>query len=154
MPALVPELLERREQDRRRRIDLEKKLRDVEATNKQLTVAERIARERAEYEARARAEFAAAESVRIRELQLRIRELETAQRQAVEAESQARGAAEESRVEVGKLAAAAHLPGSRMIPAEHALRAALARPWVQRQPSDTPLAAVTGHQTALDTSAA
>ena len=104
MPALVPELLDRREQDRRRLIDLEKQIRDVEATNKQLTVAERIARERAEYEARARAEFAAAESVRIRELQLRIRELETAQRQAVEAESQARGIAEESRAEIGKVA--------------------------------------------------
>jgi PAS domain S-box-containing protein len=104
MPMLVPELLDRREQDRRRLGDLERQLRDVEATNKQLTVAERVARERAEYEARARAEFAAAESVRIRELQLRIRELETAQRQAVEAESQARGAAEESRVEVGKVA--------------------------------------------------
>jgi len=103
MPVLVPELLERREQDRRRLSDLEKQLRDVEATNKQLTVAERVARDRAEYEARARAEFAAAESVRIRELQLRIRELETAQRQAVEAESQARGAAEESRVETGKV---------------------------------------------------
>ena len=103
MPALVPELLDRREQDRRRLIDLEKQLRDVEATNKQLTVAERVARERAEYEARARAEFAAAESVRIRELQLRIRELEAAQRQAVEAESQARGIAEESRAEIGKV---------------------------------------------------
>ena len=103
MPALVPELLDRREQDRRRLSDLEKQLRDVEATNKQLSVAERVARERAEYEARARAEFAAAESVRIRELQLRIRELETAQRQAVEAESQARGAAEESRAEIGKV---------------------------------------------------
>ena len=104
MPALVPELLDRREQDRRRLIDLEKQVRDVEATNKQLTVAERVARERAEYEARARAEFAAAESVRIRELQMRIRDLETSQRQAVEAESQARGAAEESRAEVGKVA--------------------------------------------------
>ncbi|MCX7052699.1 MAG: response regulator [Proteobacteria bacterium] len=104
MPVLVPELLERREQDRRRLSDLEKQLRDVAATNKQLTVAERVARDRAEYEARARAEFAAAESVRIRELQLRIRELETAQRQAVEAESQARGAAEESRAEIGKVA--------------------------------------------------
>ncbi len=103
MPALVPELLDRREQDRRRLVDLEKQIRDVEATNKQLTVAERIARERAEYEARARAEFAAAESVRIRELQMRIRDLETSQRQAVEAESQARGAAEESRAEIGKV---------------------------------------------------
>ena len=104
MPALVPELLDRREQDRRRLGDLEKQLRDAEATNKQLTVAERVARERAEYEARARAEFAAAESVRVRELQLRIRELETAQRQAVEAESQARGAVEESRAEIGRVA--------------------------------------------------
>ncbi len=103
MPALVPELLDRREQDRRRLVDLEKQLREVEATNQQLAAAERIARERAEYEARARAEFAAAESVRIRELQLRIRELETSQRQAVEAESQARGAAEESRAEIGKI---------------------------------------------------
>jgi CheY-like chemotaxis protein len=58
MPKLVPELLDRREQDRRRLGDLERQLRDVEATNKQLTVAERVARERAEYEARARAEFA------------------------------------------------------------------------------------------------
>ena len=103
MPALVPELLDRREQDRRRLIELEKQIRDVEATNKQLTVAERVARERAEYEARARAEFAAAESARIRELQLRIRELETAQRQAAEAELQARGVAEESRAEIGKV---------------------------------------------------
>ena len=37
MPALVPELLDRREQDRRRLVDLEKQVRDVEATNKQLT---------------------------------------------------------------------------------------------------------------------
>ncbi|MEY2920229.1 MAG: hypothetical protein RL261_1534 [Pseudomonadota bacterium] len=104
MPALVPELLDRREQDRRRLAELEKQVRDVEATNKQLTIAERVARERAEYEARARAEFAAAESVRIRELQMRIRDLETSQRQAVEAESQARGVAEESRAEISKVA--------------------------------------------------
>ena len=87
MPALVPELLDRREQDRRRLVDLEQQLREAEATNLQLTAAERVARERAEYESRARAEFAAAESVRIREMQLRIRDLETAQRQAAEAES-------------------------------------------------------------------
>ena len=105
MPALVPELLDRREQDRRRLVDLERQLRDVEAANKQITVAERVARERAEYEARARAEFAAAESVRIRELQVRIRELEAAQRQAAEVESLARGAAEESRAEAAKIAA-------------------------------------------------
>jgi response regulator RpfG family c-di-GMP phosphodiesterase len=104
IPALVPELLDRREQDRRRLLDLEKQLKDAEATKLQLAAAERVARERAEHEARARAEFAASESVRIRELQLRIRELETAQKQAAEAEQQARGAAAESRAEVAKLA--------------------------------------------------
>jgi PAS domain S-box-containing protein len=104
MPALVPELLDRREQDRRRLGELEKQLREVEATNLQLAAAERVARERAEYEARARAEFAAAESVRIRELQMRIRDLETAQRQLDEAATQARGAVAESRADAAKLA--------------------------------------------------
>jgi PAS domain S-box-containing protein len=117
MPVLVPELLDRREQDRRRLTELEKQLREVEATNQQLAAAERVARERAEHEARARAEFAASESVRIRELQLRIRELETAHRQAREAADAARkqadeatatasrGAAEESRAELARLSA-------------------------------------------------
>jgi PAS domain S-box-containing protein len=105
MPALLPELLDRREQDRRRLGELEQRLREAEAAQQQLAVAERIARERAEYEARARAEFAAAESVRIRELQLRIRELEAAQQQAVDAESQARSAVEESRQDAARLAA-------------------------------------------------
>ncbi|MGL6222962.1 MAG: response regulator, partial [Steroidobacteraceae bacterium] len=103
IPALVPELLDRREQDRRRLVDLEKQLRDTEATNLQLTAAERVARERAEYESRARAEFAAAESVRIRELQTRIRDLETAQKQAAQAETLARGAAAESRAEAARI---------------------------------------------------
>jgi CheY-like chemotaxis protein len=48
MPALVPELLDRREQDRRRLGELEKQLREMEATNLQLAAAERVARERAE----------------------------------------------------------------------------------------------------------
>lgn len=103
IPALVPELLDRREQDRRRLADLEKQLRDSEAAKLQLTAAERVARERAEYESRARTEFAAAESVRIRELQTRIRDLETAQKQAAQAESMARGAAAESRAEAGRI---------------------------------------------------
>jgi len=104
MPALVPELLDRREQDRRRLSDLERQLKEAEAGNRALTAAERVARERAEYEARARAEFAAAESVRIRELQVRIRELEAAQRQAAEAESQARGVAEASQAGTARIA--------------------------------------------------
>lgn len=103
IPALVPELLDKREQDRRRLMDLEKQLKEAEAVNAQLAAAERVARERAEHEARARAEFAATESVRVRELQLRIRDLEAAQKQAVEAEVQARGAAAESRADAAKL---------------------------------------------------
>ncbi|MCE3283914.1 MAG: response regulator receiver protein [Steroidobacteraceae bacterium] len=112
MPALVPELLDRREQDRRRLGELEKQLRELEATNQQLAASERVSRERAEREARARAEFAASESVRVRELQLRIRELENAHKQARAAAESAqdaaaaasRGAAEESRVELARLA--------------------------------------------------
>ncbi|HEX5648613.1 MAG TPA: response regulator, partial [Steroidobacteraceae bacterium] len=116
MPALVPELLDRREQDRRRLSDLEKQLRELEATNQQLAASERVARERAERESRARTEFAASESVRVRELQLRIRELESAHKQARAAAESAqkqaqdaaaaasRGAAEESRVELARLA--------------------------------------------------
>jgi len=111
MPALVPELIDRREQDRRRIADvekqikeLEKQLEDLESTNARLAEAERTARERAEREARARAEFAATESVRIKELQNRIRELETAQHHLVQAESKARSTAEEKSAEVAKLA--------------------------------------------------
>jgi PAS domain S-box-containing protein len=103
MPALVPELLDRREQDRRRVVELERQLRESETTRAQLEAAERVARERAEREARARSEFAAAESVRIKELQLRIRDLEAASRQAAEAETAARGAAAESRAELGRV---------------------------------------------------
>jgi PAS domain S-box-containing protein len=104
IPVLVPELLDRREQDRRRLHELERQLRDAEAEQAKLAASERAARERAEREARARAEFAASESVRIREMQLRIRDLEAAQRQALEAESAARGQVEESRAEMGRLA--------------------------------------------------
>lgn len=105
MPVLVPGLLDRREQDRKRLAELERQLREAAAEQARLAAAERVARERAEHEARARAEFAAAESVRIRELQLRIRDLEAAQRQALDAESVARGQAEESRAEMTRLAA-------------------------------------------------
>jgi PAS domain S-box-containing protein len=104
IPALVPELLERREQDRLRLLDVERQLRDLEAANQQLAVAERVARERAGQEARARSEFAAAESIRIRELQMRIRDLETTHKTAADSETRARSAAEETRAEAAKLA--------------------------------------------------
>jgi len=105
MPALVPELLDRREQDRRRIADAERQLQDLEAANLRLAAAERVAREKAEYEARARSEFAASESHRIRELLNRIRELERAQQQLGQAESKVRGAEEETRAEAARLAA-------------------------------------------------
>jgi len=104
MPALVPELIEKREQDRRKIADVEKQIQDLEAVNARLADAERAARERAEHEARARTEFAASESQRIKELQNRIRELEAAQHHLVQAESKARNNAEETRAEVAKLA--------------------------------------------------
>jgi len=105
MPALVPELLDRREQDRRRVAELERRVREFEAINLQLAAAERVAREKAEYEAHARAEFAASQSVRIRELVSRIGDLESRQQQLAEAETQARNAAEESQTEADKFAA-------------------------------------------------
>ena len=103
MPALVPELVERREQDRRRVADLEKQVRELEAANKQLTVSERITREQLEREVRERADRAAADSKTIRELQTRVSELEARQYQLSQAELQARGAAEQSRAELARV---------------------------------------------------
>ena len=62
MPALVPELLEKREQDRRRVVELERHVRDLEAVQQRLAVAERVARESAERGARERADLAAADA--------------------------------------------------------------------------------------------
>jgi response regulator RpfG family c-di-GMP phosphodiesterase len=93
IPALC-QLLDR-VKDCRRLLDTERHVRELEATNQQLTVAERVARERAEHEARARAEFATAESVRIRELLTRIKDLEAAQKGVADAETR-RGAVEET----------------------------------------------------------
>jgi len=104
MPALVPELIEKREQDRRRLADIERHVQELEAANQRLAASERVARERAEYESRARSEFAASESLRIKEMQNRIRELEAAQQHLVQAESKARSSADETRAEVAKLA--------------------------------------------------
>lgn len=105
MPALVPELLERREQDRRRLAEVERQVQELEATNLRLSASERVAREKAEYESRARAEFAASESVRIKDLLTRIRDLESTQQQLAQAESRARSTADETRAEAGRVAA-------------------------------------------------
>jgi PAS domain S-box-containing protein len=103
IPALVPELLDKREKDRRQRADLERQIKELETTNRLLAIAERVARQKAEQSARERAELAATDSATIRELQARLRELEATQQQLSAAESEARGAAEESRVELARI---------------------------------------------------
>ncbi|HVN41862.1 MAG TPA: HD domain-containing phosphohydrolase [Steroidobacteraceae bacterium] len=105
MPALLPELLDRREHDRRRLAELERRLQELEATNQQLAAAERVARERAEHEAHARAEFAASQSARIRELVGRIGDLEATHQQLVQVESRARTATEALQADATRLAA-------------------------------------------------
>ncbi len=105
MPALVPELLDRREQDRRRVAELERHVRELESTNRLLAVAERVARQKAEHDARERTEAAAADAARLRELQDRLQALESRQQELTAAESQARGAAEESRAELARIGA-------------------------------------------------
>jgi len=103
MPALVPELLDRREQDRRRFSDLERQLRELQAVNQQLTVAERVAREKAEHEIRERAVLTATNATVVRDLKARVRDLEARQQELAQAESQARDAAEESRAGLARV---------------------------------------------------
>jgi PAS domain S-box-containing protein len=104
MPALVPEMIERREQDRRRVAELERHVRDLEAANQQITIAERVAREKAERETRSRIDLAAADAARIQELVQRLRDVERRSQELLQAESRARGVVEESRAEVARLA--------------------------------------------------
>jgi PAS domain S-box-containing protein len=103
IPALVPELLDKREQDRRHVAELERQVKELETTNRLLAVAERVARQKAEQGVRERADLAAADSAKIRELQARLQELEASQQQLSAAESQARGAVEESRAELSRI---------------------------------------------------
>jgi response regulator RpfG family c-di-GMP phosphodiesterase len=129
IPALVPELIDRQQHDRRRVADLERQLRELQYTNKLLAAAERAARGKIERDAKGRADVAAtesdkarelqqrideleqqqqaltaAESDKARELQQRVRELEERLRELSAAESQARGAAEESRAGLARVA--------------------------------------------------
>ena len=99
MPALVPELIEKREQDRRRVGELERQVKELEGVQQRLAVAERVAREFAERANREKSEIAAADAERIRDLQARLEELESRERQLAQAESAARGAAEQSQAE-------------------------------------------------------
>jgi PAS domain S-box-containing protein len=111
MPAIVPELLEKREQDRRKLAEVEQQARDLEHSKTQLVESQRMLREeyaRIQQEARDRqaadAATIQAKEAAIQELQARIRELESQQQQLAEAESQARGAAAETQAELAKVA--------------------------------------------------
>jgi PAS domain S-box-containing protein len=97
IPALVPELIDRQQQDRRRVAELEREVHELQHTNKLLAAAERIARGKAEHEAKKHAELAATESDKARELQQRVDGLEARLQALATAESQARDVAEESR---------------------------------------------------------
>jgi PAS domain S-box-containing protein len=110
MPALVPELLEKRERDRRRLSELEARLREIEtanqqhqAANRELEAAERQLRERLEQEQRQRAELVATDSDKIRELQARVVDLERTRNELARAETRAREAAEKARAESARI---------------------------------------------------
>jgi PAS domain S-box-containing protein len=103
MPALVPELVERRENDRRRLVELERRLQELESANQQLTVAERVAREAAETAARERVEATRADAEAMGALQARLREADARERKLAQELEQAREAAKESRHELGRV---------------------------------------------------
>ena len=102
MPALVPELLEKREQDRRRVVELERHVRDSRTCNSSW-------RSRSASPARVPSvvpanapRLAAADAERIRELQARLHELESRERQLT-GRSDARGAAQQSQAELARI---------------------------------------------------
>jgi PAS domain S-box-containing protein len=105
MPALVPELIEKREQDRRRFGEFERQIKEFEATQQRLVASERIARDLLERTSREAAEHAAADAARIRELQAKLQALETREDQLAQAESVARGAAEQNQAELARVGA-------------------------------------------------
>jgi len=129
IPALVPELIDRQQQDRRRVAELERQVRELQYSNKLLATAEKLARGKVEREARERADQVAAgsdaarelqqrveeleaklraqatvESDKVRELQQRLQELEAQHQELSAAETRARDAAEESRAGLARVA--------------------------------------------------
>lgn len=97
IPALVPELLDRQQHDRRHAADLERQIRELQYTNKLLAAAERAARSKIERDAKDRASHAVTESDQARELQQRVDELEAKLKERAEAEAQATDVAEQAR---------------------------------------------------------
>ena len=102
IPALVPELIDRQQADRRHAADLERQIRELQYTNKLLAAAERAARSKIERDAKDRATHAATESDNARELQQRVAELEVRLQEQAASESEARNAAEGSRAELAR----------------------------------------------------
>ena len=103
MPAIVPELLEKREQDRKRLAEVEQQARDLEHSKTQLVESQRMLREeygRIQQEGRDRETASAAT---IRELQTRVRELESLQQRLADSESRARGVAADSQAELARV---------------------------------------------------
>ena len=103
MPAIVPELLEKREQDRKRLAEVEQQARDLEHSKTQLVESQRMLREeygRIQQEASDRETASAAT---IRELQGRVRDLESLQQRLADSESRARGVAADSQAEVARV---------------------------------------------------
>src|SRR5262245_15269052 len=118
MPVLVPELLERREQDRRRVQELERRVAELETANGQLRGAEQELRE-------ARDAREAAQ-----------RQLEEVQRQLAQQESKARRVADESRGELARVS----LLETRLAEAQAArTRAQAAADDAERPPAAQPL---------------
>mgnify|MGYP001765653412 CR=1 FL=1 len=110
IPALVPELMERREQDRLKVVDLERQIKEMKSSQQQLATVERLARESAERAARERADLEAGYTARTRELQqrlqelqARLQELESRERALAQSESEARGAVEQSQAELARI---------------------------------------------------
>ena len=97
IPALVPELIDRQQHDRRQVADLERQVRELQYTNKLLAAAERAARSKIERDTKDRASQAVTESDNTRELQQRVAELEARLQEQAAAESQARDVAEQVR---------------------------------------------------------
>jgi PAS domain S-box-containing protein len=97
MPVLVPELIERRAQDRLRLEGLERRIHELEGGNRQLAAAERVAREVAEATARDRAEAARIHAEALHALEGRLREAESRQREIEALEQRASLATAEAR---------------------------------------------------------
>jgi PAS domain S-box-containing protein len=111
IPAIVPELLEKREQDRKRLAEVEQQARDLEHSKTQLVESQRMLREeyaRIQQEARDRDATNAATirdlQATIHDLQAKIGELESLQQRLADSESKARGAAADSQAELARVA--------------------------------------------------